>query len=266
MPRVPRKKVFKSKPRRRPAVRRPRRVHRAIRNTPEYASLSCRATLTAPGGGNFNVNQMYNLMNTSLGQFTRAINVAQAYQHYRIKYINITLKSPYDTYALQGVGWAKPKLYYMIDKAGAIPTNVNLEGLKQMGAKPRDLDEKSLHIAWRPSILQVDMTAGGGAGVGQATQYKISPWLSTSNVAVAQPWNASSVDHLGVYWYVEAVATGAPQQLQYLCEVEVQFEFKKPLIYNSIGLSDALPVQLAKLDLSPDGVEGGSDGITIPKL
>ena len=27
----------------------------------------------------------------------------------------------------------------MIDKAGAIPTNITLEGLKQMGAKPRAL-------------------------------------------------------------------------------------------------------------------------------
>lgn len=243
-------------------------VPRRIRNTPEYASLSVKRTMAAPPpGGNFNVNQMYSLMNISLDQFTRAVNVAQAYQHYRIKYVKLTIKSPYDTYANQAGGWTKPNAYYMIDKAGAIPTNINLEGLKQMGAKARALDEKPLHIGWRPSVLTVDMTAGGGAGVGQATAYKISPWLSTSNVAVFQPWNASSVDHLGVYWYVEAGATGAPPApLIYLCEVEVQFEFKKPLIYNSVGLSDALPAEFAKLDLSPDGVEGGSDGITIPKL
>lgn len=268
MPRIARKKKV-SKPRRRPVVRRPRRVRRAIRNTPEYASLSVRRTFTAPGGGNFNVNQMYTLMNTTLDQFDRAATVAQAYQHYRIKYINITVKSPYDTYASQAAGWSKPKLFYMLDKAGALPTNINLEGLKQMGAKPRDLDEKPLNIGWRPSVLQVDMIAPGGPGVvnGQATQYKISPWLSTSNVSVGQPWNPSTVDHLGVYWYVEAAATGVPPApLIYFVEVEVQFEFKKPLISNSVGLSDALPAITAKLDLSPDGVEGGTDGITIPKL
>lgn len=256
------RKPKSTKPRRAKGKGPARRGRRAVKNTPEYASLSVRRT-----GVTGNVNQMYSLMNTSLDQFQRAVTVAQAYQHYRIKYINVTIKPLYDTFAVQGAGWAKPKLYYMLDKAGSIPTNINLEGLKQMGAKPRDLDEKPLQIGWRPSVLQVDMTNGGGAGVGQATAYKISPWLSTSNVAVAQPWNASSVDHLGVYYYVEAVATGAPPApLSYFVDVEVQFEFKKPLVYNSVGLTDALPLTFAKLDMSPDGVEGGSDGITIPKL
>ena len=35
----------------------------------------------------------------------------------------------------------------MIDKAGAIPTNITLEGLKQMGAKPQALDEKPVPMA-----------------------------------------------------------------------------------------------------------------------
>lgn len=55
----------------------------------------------------------------------------------------------------------------MIDKAGAIPTNITLEGLKKMGAKPRALDEKPIVIGWKPSVLENVMTAGGGAPLTQ---------------------------------------------------------------------------------------------------
>ena len=143
-------------------------------NVAEYASLSEQRTMSVSGG--FTTNNLYSLMNTSLDQFKRASTVAQGYQHYRIKYIKVSVKPTFDTYQTVGGGPAtissKPNLYYMIDKAGAIPTNITLEGLKQMGAKPRALDEKPVPIGWRPSVLTVDMTAGGVAPLTQASQYK----------------------------------------------------------------------------------------------
>ena len=114
---------------------------RRTRNVAEYASLSEQRTMSVSGG--FTTNNLYSLMNTSLDQFKRASTVAQGYQHYRIKYIKVSVKPTFDTYQTVGGGPAtissKPNLYYMIDKAGAIPTNITLEGLKQMGAKPRAL-------------------------------------------------------------------------------------------------------------------------------
>lgn len=243
---------------------RPRKGRKQNRsgNVPEWASLSETRTITPPEGG-FVLNQMYSLMNTSLDQYARATRVAGAYQFYRIRHVSLKLKPPADSYVSGStVGTAKPYLYYMLDKAGAIPTNITLEGLKQMGAKPRAFDEKQLLIKWSPSVLQDAMVSGGAAPVSQGSAYKVSPWLNTNNVSVGQPWNPSTVDHLGVYWMVAAAVIGTGPAFD--IEVEVQFEFKKPLIIVASSSTTAVPVQVAKLDASPDGIEGGVDGITIP--
>lgn len=247
------KKVYKKK-----------RVSRT--NVPDRASLSETRTIVAPGTNNL-INVLYSLMNTSLDQYTRAPLVAQAYQHYRIKNISLKFKPPFDSYVSgAGVGFAKPYLYHMIDKSGAIPTNISLEGLKQMGARPRAFDEKPLYISWSPSVLQ-DTYTGAVAPVSQGSAYKISPWLNTSNITVGTPWNPSSVDHLGVYWFLEAPLLGAPPNpFTYEIDVEVQFEFKKPLITKSTSSVHAVAVELAVEDNSPDGIVGGPDGITVSKM
>lgn len=245
-----------------------RKAARNVKNVSEYASLSETRSFVSTGPGGNTVNQLMSLMNIQLTDFTRAPLVAQAYQHYRIKYVKVIFKSPFDTYVSGSGGlpaYRKPYLYHMIDKAGAVPTNITLEGLKQMGAKPRAFDERQLTVGWRPSVLLNAMTAGGGAPTSQGSEYKISPWLNTSDTSVGSPWNPSSVDHLGLYWYMEAQADGVdPPQFNYLIDIEVQFEFKKPLIATTVGNAHAVPIAPAKLDASPDGVEGGSDGITIP--
>lgn len=234
-------------------------------NVAEYASLSESRTITASGGNV--INTLYSLMNLSIDQFTRAPLVAQAYQHYRIKYVSMKFKPPADTFISGAtVAYNKPYLYHMIDKAGAIPTNITLEGLKNMGAKPRALDENVLTVGWRPSVLQDTMVTGGPAQVSQGSAYKISPWLNTNSVSVGTPWNPSSVDHLGVYWYLQASGNGNPPTFYYEIDVEVQFEFKKPLVTRSVGVAHAIPATFAIQDASPDGIEGGSDGISIPKL
>lgn len=250
---------------RQPRTARPKKTakksNRRTKNVPERASLSEQRTMSVQGG--FVNNTLYSLMNTSLDQFTRASIVAKGYQHYRIKYITLKVKPTWDTYAVGGANPAgKPNLYYMIDKAGAIPTNITLEGLKQMGARPHNFDEKVRVIGWRPSVLTADLTASGAAPVVQGSQYKISPWLNTSDVSVFQPWNPSTIDHLGVYWYVEAPVQAGGNQ-PYTCEVEVQFEFKKPLVATSVGATAAIPAGLAQLNTSKDGIvddrPGGDD-------
>jgi len=228
-----------------------------VSNVSEYASLSETRSMTVSPGG-FITNSLYSLMNTTLEQFVRAPLVAKAYQHYRIKFVELRIKPTYDTFATGGT--TKFHLYHMIDKAGAIPTNITLEGLKIMGAKPRSLDEKTLSIGWRPSVLEVALTQGGPAPLTQGTKYHISPWLNTSASSVSTPWAPSSVDHLGVYWYINQ---NAGANTQYEVEVEVQFEFKKPLIATAVGNTQAVPAQLAQLNASKDGivdsVPGGDD-------
>lgn len=233
-----------------------KRAHKKTSNVSEYASLSCKRTLTAPGGGNFAVNTMYSLMNTQLTDFQRAVQVAGAYQHYRIKQVAVTFKPTYDTFQ---AGNSKMNMYWMIDKAGAIPTNTNLEGLKQMGARPFQLDEKNHIIKWRPSVLESSMYTGG-LNNASPSKYLISPWLATTAVPL-QPgaFVASGIDHLGLYWFCEQLVTATVTL--YEIEVEVQFEFKKPLAANTTSSVSALPAQVAQLNDSVDGIVGGVDGV-----
>lgn len=231
------------------------------RDVPDKASLSVKRTINPAGGGNYAVNALYNLMSTQLIDYPRAVQVAAAYQHYRIKKITMTVKPVYDSFlaAAGGGSPGKMNLYYMIDKSGSLPTNITLEGLKASGAKPRQLDENNRSISWAPSVLEATMYQGGGAGATSASKYKISPWLTTTaNVVNPGAFVASGIDHLGLYWYVEQTPAGAG--FQYSCEVEVQFEFKKPLT-NLIGNTEAIPSVVATLNDSPDGIVGGGDGV-----
>lgn len=229
--------------------RAPRRGFRKARDVPDYALLSATSTLTPPPGNpNFLTNTLYNMMNIQLSTYDRAVAVASAYQHYRIKKITFRFRPTADTYA-QG-GPSKPYLYYMIDKSGSVPTTITLEGLKRMGAKPIAFDEKQISISWRPSFLQD--TAVNAAGLAsQPNKYTISPWLSTNENAVSPAFVPSSVDHLGVYWQVDQQFGGG---YGYHCEVEVQFEFKKPIWKGIAGAAAALPAQLATPDASKDGI------------
>lgn len=197
---------------------------------------------------------MYDLHSISLDEYARAVQVSQAYQYFRIKSAKLTFKIGYDTYQATAGGPTRPNLYYMIDKAYSIPTNVTLEQLKQMGARPRVCDNKPISITWSPSVLINDKAPVGPL----PTQYKISPWLNTNTAGDIGAFLANSVDHLGIYWYVQMDATNGVQY-NYTAELELQFEFKKPLW---TGVSSATPstgAVLAELNNSPDGIVGGAD-------
>lgn len=221
-------------------------------NVHEFAACSVTRSL-APG----RFNAMFAFDNFALQDYQRAAGIAQYYQHYRITGIKVTWKPAYDTYS-QATILQKPNLYYIIDKAGAIPDNITLEALKQMGARPHAFDERPIFASWRPSVLTEDLNLAGAAS---ATQYKVSPWLST-NANATNPglWAPSTVAHQGIKWYIEE-ASGSATAVQ--MEVELQFQFKKPLL-PSLANASAGGLVYAVLDASPDGVEGGSDGITIP--
>lgn len=225
-----------------------------MRNVPDVAMCSETRSMVAKP-----LNQMGSLMNTQLAQFPRASAIAKGYQMYRIKSIALRFKPSFDTFINSGNAYQKPFLYYMIDKSGSIPSNVTLEGLKQMGAKPRVLDEKAVVISWRPSVLTFGATSIT-SGIGLPNKYQISPWLSTSE-NVTGTWFASQVQHLGVYFMATAAVTGEAPPITYNYEIEVQFEFKKPLITTTAASVPATPAQFAEFNNSPDGIVGGPDGI-----
>ena len=129
-----------------------KRGFRPAKNVAEWASCS----VTQWIGQVTTANVMYNLRNISLSQFQRAVQVAQAYQHYRIKKVMLEFKPAFDTFAPQstgGVNLQVPYLIYMIDKSGSVPVNVDSTALGQMGAKPIRFDDKTIKVAYRPSVL-----------------------------------------------------------------------------------------------------------------
>jgi len=248
MPRMPKKK---SAPRRRP-VRRARKggvARKSKTNVSDFASRTVIRTLTPA-----QTNQNYSFTSFALQDFDAAVGIAKQYQHYRMTGITLRMKPAYDTYS-QATLLQKPNLYYIIDKAGAIPDNFTLEALKQSGARPFAFDEKPRAITWRPSVLTEDLNIAGAAS---ATQYKVSPWLSTNgNATNPGAWVPSAVAHQGIKWYIEQAGGNSTV----LLEVEIQFQFKKAL-YPLLSGTPSIGLTYATLDNSPDGVEGGSDGIT----
>jgi len=225
-------------------------------NVKEWASCSCKATLVPNGATSYSVNTLYNKINTQLTDFQRANSIASNYQHYRMKNIAITFLPTVDTIGV-AAGPSKVYFYYMIDKSGSIATNSTLEALKQMGARPRQLDEKPIVVSWAPTVLNNVLTATP-AGTSAPGQYKTSPWLSTQN-SVGNPgaFTGSVVDHLGLYWYAYSLAGG--QAVQYNVEIEVQFEFKKPLLVLTSSSYNAIPSVIPIHDNSSDGIADGRD-------
>lgn len=229
----------------------PRRriVRRRRTNVPDYASCSVSRTIVPQQGQNFVSNQMYEVHNIQLVDYDRADGIATGYQFYRIKNVKLTYKFPYDTFTAVAGGVARPNFYWMIDKGESLPPNPTLEALKQMGARPRQCDNKPISISFAPAVLTVDDAQAGAL----PSQYKVSPWLST---------DADTVLHNGLFWYIEQAFP--PQGgTQYFVEIEVQFEFKRAKTIADPQAPAAIGTKMAVLDLSPDGVEGGTDGITV---
>lgn len=253
MKRSGRKSKAPGKPRARKgkAGRRPR--SKRTSNVPDIASCSVKRTILDAGGQPFVVNRMYDVHNVQLQQYDRAVQIAQAYQFFRIKKIAVTLKVGYDTYQAGAGAATRPNLYYMFDKSQSIPLTVTLEGLKQMGARPHAIDNKPFTMAWAPTVLTEEQTLAGAV----PAQYKVSPWLNTNNNNLGA-FVASAVQHNGLYWYTQMDATGGVNY-QYTAEIEVQFEFKKPLWTNSTSATPSKGISFAPLNNSPDGIVGGED-------
>lgn len=244
---MPIKRKSTVRPRRRVPLRRRRMMRKTTNNVSDIASLSVRRTL-APGS----TNTMYSFDDFKLSDFSRGVQVAIAYQRYRITGVKVTWKPEYDTFA-PGPGAVKPYLYYMVDKSGSLPDNVTLEALKQSGARPKAFDEKPISVTFKPAVL-TSTEATGGALIGN--QFKISPWLSTRRVpATPGSYVPSDVSHQGLKWYID-VGAGSPLNVN--VDVELQIQFIKPM-FPQLSQTAAKGLVYAIEDDSPDGVVGGAE-------
>lgn len=173
-------------------------------------------------------NTPYSDTEQNLAFYARASDIASQYQEFRIKYIKYKFISRYNTFQAttnETTAFPIPLLYMRIDKSGALPTNTNLLNLKQMGCKPVRFT-KNLNISWAPGVVIGTNNDNNTAIL--ATKPLISPWLMT-NKAEAAGWAANDTDHKGLYWFMETAGLPGDGTYSYDAEVEVGFEFRKPL-------------------------------------
>lgn len=158
--------------------------------------------------------------------FNRAQAVAQNFQEYRIKYVKLIFKPSADTFPL-AAGNTIPQLYFQMNKYQAIPAGASLAQLLDMGCRPIRFDDKNITKAWKPVVLL------GADNTAAATQLpavvKVTPWLSTNNAAIDPlAWSPSAAEHLGCVFYVTKPNPATPT-VAYVVDVEVVFQYRRPL-------------------------------------
>lgn len=164
--------------------------------------------------------------------YDRAQTVAQAFQEFRIKYVKFTFQPSADTFPIVA-GNHIPQMYFMVDRANAIPTTANLQTLLDMGCKVQRFDDKNKVVAFKPSVLMAGQSA---AGVSTASGIRLRPWLST-NANSGNPggaWSPSSIDHQGLAVWITQVNPLTPN-VGVNVDVEVVFQFRKPVWRSGAG-------------------------------
>lgn len=232
--------------------RAPRRraVPRAF-NQPEWASCTEALRVNVPGaeGSTLNTNVMYGPSVVNLSGYARASAIAANYQQYRITGVTFRFTPRFDTFpATTNIATAisVPYLYYMIDKQGSIRKTVTLPQLQQMGAKPHRFDDKTLTVKYRPGVSLVSAAADTTQNINGVV--KISPWINTrGNVDSVDPPDVSDVDHFGLWWILDAKGLPGDANYQYDLDVQVDFQFRKPLVFtpeapNTVYGGNVLPM------------------------
>lgn len=200
-------------------------------------------------------NNPYSDLEQNLAFYDRAQIVGEAYQFFRIKYVKYTFICRYNTFQAntdETIAFPMPQLYFQIDKSGALPTGTSINQLKEMGCKPHKFT-RNITVAWKPGVSIV--TGNNNNALQLATSYKTSPWLMTNKNPENNVWAANDTDHKGLYWFMETAGLPGDGTYEYDAEVEVMFEFKKPISVTAAGQPPATRVStLVKKQTTPNGV------------
>jgi len=221
---MPRRARRSTRPRRRPVRRVARRRRTAM---VEHAALKQTIQLKDD-----DQNTVYTYNTASLSGFDRAVQVARAYQYFRIVKIEYKFKPYADTYTPSATlsNATMPYLYWLINK-GDVLDPVTFNDLRDAGSKPIRFDDKTLTVSWKPNVLMFNSNTRATPGTNpNFNPSKASPWLSTNDLAGASgaTWLPSTLQHTGIVYGVESAISGTPEMI-YGTEVTVHFEFKKPL-------------------------------------
>lgn len=244
------KKMKGSGKKSRPAIRKRKAPGRKRVLKSEIASLKQSISFSR---NQLSANTIYGLYNWSLTSCDRAVQVAKAYQFYRINKIDVIIKPSFDTFT-QGGTSSVPYLYYMIDKGGNfVNANVNFNSLRDAGCKARRFDDKTIKLSFKPSVLQSVYDAGTQVATSSPfASYKISPWLNTNANALQTGglWVPNGTDHFGM---IVGVEQDNGTNVTYDIDMVIHYQFKKPR-YESLATA---PIPFVRPDLDLPTYAGG---------
>jgi len=214
--------------------------------TVEYASM--RQTLQLE---NQMTGDIIQLEGIALKALDRAVQVARAYQYFRIKKVDLQFKPFYDTFAnpdpTQPSG-SVPYLYWLINKGDVLDV-ADFNGLRDAGAKPIRFDEKTINVSFKPAILMFSSQSSATPTLNPSfNMSKVSPWLTTNDLAGTNGavWTPSSLEHHGFTFGVQQDITGTPG-FTYGVEITVHFDFKKPLNVENPSAENQKEVKMVSL-------------------
>lgn len=235
---MPRPRKSAAKPKRGPLKRKMRKggLRRRVPIITNTAAVRENYTVSLNDG-----SMTYFSVNMGNPIFDRAQAIAENFQEYRIKYVKLIFKPSADTFPI-AAGNTIPQLYFQMNKYQAIATGTTLQNLLDMGCRPIRFDDKNIVRAWKPIVLLgADNT--NPTTLATTSAAKVTPWLSTNGFA-GQPgnWTPSDIEHLGCVFIVTKPNPATPT-ISYNVDVEVVFQFRRPL---SLVSGSHQPYQVVK--------------------
>lgn len=186
----------------------------------------------------------------TLQQFSRALDVADNYQEYRVSRVEYLYTPKYDTFgalyspSTSNVQVSIPYLYTKKQTAYT-PDSYTLAFLTAQGCKPIRLDDKTIKHRYRPHVIQKGIDYAEQTGLSFATGRPVkSPWLAT-HIQGATSGGApatimdSTIHYTHNFWIQQDIPNPAVNTVCHLV-INVYFEFRKPWDLASSAPGDVL--------------------------
>lgn len=173
-----------------------------------------------------NTNTAYNFTYQLQNAPSRVINIAKAYQEFKIDYVEVRFKPLYDTYTTEAAtpGITVPQLYHQIIKDPSVADMVDISQFKANGLNAMSL-AKDGNMVWRykPAVA---ISAQGSTGNDPAI-IRTSPWMNTEDTTSTPTTPVfNQTTHYGSCLWVNSTIT-TPFAVANI-EVEVHYKFRKP--------------------------------------
>lgn len=169
-----------------------------------------------------------------LSLFSRATDLADNFQEYRMREVEFKYTPQYDTFSDISGAVSLPYLYSKRHTYPA-PTTFNLAYLQALGSKPRRIDDKTLVVKYVPNISLLTNTATytqtTPPSVLSGVKPNYKPWLNTHQTNPLTPTAPPFMDktpHFGHAFWIDQTQTSPANTIVCRFEMTVHFEFRKP--------------------------------------